>query len=376
MFAHRDNQIGNQQTFSDVSLNRFGLHIHTADKLHLADHTGSFFLPVEDIDNFIIGSINRIIDHRIGSFSFGVQFCFRLSITFSSEYGSACMIFIQLKQPVYRIRCVILACIIHEIEDHEVILALAIAHTTTELLCIEHLGHCRSCHKQNLGLRAVPAFIEKVAGTKHFDISACKLGKLLISLGGFHAAGYRKCVDSGILEQLCNLFCMLDRCAENDGTLIFYIGKPCINNEFITFGNKDLIIEITDIVLYAVETHLCHIDIRMNSDTTDRDKCANFHSSLNIQLVCRILENFKNVGIIGTFGCCCKSERKLGLEICKNLLICIGRSMMCLVDDNIIKIVISEQLEIQSDTLNASADNMGIGIFYTVCEFADRYGFP
>ena len=114
----------------------------------------------------------------------------------------------------------------------------------------------------------------------------------------------------------------------------------------------------------------------MNSDTTNRDECANFYGSLDIQLVGCVLEDFENIGIIGAFGRRGKPKRKLRLEIGKNLLICISRGMVSLVDDNIIKIGISEQLEMQSDTLNASADNMGIGIFYTICEFADGHGFP
>ena len=169
---------------------------------------------------------------------------------------------------------------------------------------------------------------------------------------------------------------MLDRCAENDGTLIFYIGKPCIDNKFIAFGNEDLIVKVADIILYAIESHFCHIDIRMNSNATHGNECANFNSGLDIQFVSRVLEDFKNVGVVSTFGRSCKSKCKLRLEIGKNLLICICGSVMTFVDDDIIKSVITEQLKIQCNTLNASADNMGIGIFYTICEFADGHGFP
>ena len=96
----------------------------------------------------------------------------------------------------------------------------------------------------------------------------------------------------------------------------------------------------------------------MNTNATNGNERANLHSGLNVQLVRRVFEDFKNIGIIRTFGGRGKSKRKLGFEIGKYLLVCIGRGMMCLVDNYVIKIVILEQFKVQCNTLNASTNNV------------------
>lgn len=56
---------------------------------------------------------------------------------------------------------------VYEVDDKQVILARTTARTTTKLLHIDSFGHRWPCHKQNGGMRAVPAFVQQIAGAQY-----------------------------------------------------------------------------------------------------------------------------------------------------------------------------------------------------------------
>ena len=78
------------------------------------------------------------------------------------------MIVFQAKQAVHGIGRVVLVCVVHKVEHHEIFLAFAEPHSPAQLLQIEHLRHGRSRHEQHFRLGAIPALVQKVAGAQDF----------------------------------------------------------------------------------------------------------------------------------------------------------------------------------------------------------------
>ena len=139
VLAHGHDQIRHKLALPDVPLNGLGLHIHPAHIFHLGDHPGSLFLPVEDVHQLIIGGVHRIIDHGVRLLSLAIQIGLRLALAFLANHGAARMILLQLEQPVQRVGHIILAGVVHEVKNHQMILALCRAHPAAKLLRIQHL---------------------------------------------------------------------------------------------------------------------------------------------------------------------------------------------------------------------------------------------
>ena len=118
MLAHGYDQIRHQFSLTHIALNGLGLHIHPAHELHLRNHPGSFFLPVEDIHQLVISGIHGIVDNRVRLFALAVQIIFRLALALLADHRAARMILVQLKQAVQRIGHIVLAGIVHEVEHH------------------------------------------------------------------------------------------------------------------------------------------------------------------------------------------------------------------------------------------------------------------
>lgn len=164
---------------------------------------------------------------------------------------------------------------------------------------------------------------------------------------------------------------MLHGGAEHDGALVLHIVQPGIHNELVALGHADFHVQIADVVLDAVEAHLSHVDVGMDSDATDRYQGPNLHGRLNVQLVRRILEDLQDVDVIRTFRRSGQPKGELRLEIGQNLLICICGCVMGLVDDQVIIVILPELIQIQSDALDAAAHHVVVGLLEVVCIFAD-----
>ena len=109
----------------------------------------------------------------------------------------------------------------------------------------------------------------------------------------------------------------------------------------------------------------------MYADTAHRHKIAYLNGCLYIQLVFGILEYFNDILIICTLGSSGKSQRELRLEICKNLLICIGRSVMSFIYNKILELVLTKHFEVQRNILDTSADDKSIFFLYGIAELAN-----
>ena len=169
---------------------------------------------------------------------------------------------------------------------------------------------------------------------------------------------------------------MLDACTENYSTLLAAILHKSIGDKRIAFGDEYLAFKVTDIILHAVETHLGQINVCMYAYAAHRDKLAYLHGGLNVQLMRCVFEYVKNIFIICTLGSCSKSQRKFRLEICEHFLICIGRSVVCFVDDKVVKIVGFEAVKIECNALYASAEDISVRLLNRINISADIDGFP
>ena len=173
------------------------------------------------------------------------------------------------------------------------------------------------------------------------------------------------------MEERRDLLRVPDRGAEDDRALILDIIEPGIDDELVPLRHADANVQIADIVLHAVEAHLRHIDVRMNADTAHVDKRADLHRPLNVQAVRRVLENFEDVGVVRAFGRRREAENKLRFEIGQDLLIGLRRGVVRLVDDDIVERVLFELVQIQSDALNAPADDLRIPLLDIICKLTD-----
>ena len=137
--------------------------------------------------------------------------------------------------------------------------------------------------------------------------------------------------------------------AEHDRAFIPNILQPSINDQPISFRNIDFALQIADVVLHAVESHLGQINIGMDADAADRYQFSNFYSGPDIEFVGSIFENVENdFVIICALRCGSQAESERWLEIGQNLLVCIRRGMMRFIDNEIVKTVILELLQVQS----------------------------
>lgn len=103
---------------------------------------------------------------------------------------------------------------------------------------------------------------------------------------------------------------MFDTGTKKHGAFVADIFHKCIYNQRIPFRHIDLAFQIADIVLHAVESHLCQINVCMNTDAAYRYQFPDLNRCLNIQTVRGILENVKNILIVGAFRRCSQTECK------------------------------------------------------------------
>ena len=139
MLAHGHDQIRHQLSFPHITLDGLGLHIHSAYKLHLRNHPGGLFLPVEDIDQLVIGGIHGIVDDRVRLLAFAIQIVLCLALPLLANHRAARVVLVQFEQAVQRIGHIVLAGIIHEIENHQIIFVFRRAHAAAKLLRVQHL---------------------------------------------------------------------------------------------------------------------------------------------------------------------------------------------------------------------------------------------
>ena len=374
--AHGHNQVGHELPFPQVALDGLGLHVHPANKFHLGDHAGGFFLPIEEVDEFIIQRIHRPVDEGVGPFAAGVEPFLGGFLPFWSHNEGAGLVVFQAKETVHGIGHVVLAGVVDEVEHHEAFFPRRQAHAAAQLLGIEHFGHGRPRHEEHLGGRAVPAFVEQVAGAQHFKAARFEPRQQLAALAGFACPRHRRCGNTRLMEPFGNLLGMLDGGAENDGAFVADIAQPGVNDELVALGHINLALQVANVVLNAVEPHLGQVDVGVNANAAHRHQLANLDGGLNVELVGGVFENVENVGVVGALRRGGQAQGEGRGEIGEHLLVGVCGSMMGLVDDDVAKVVRPKMLQIQGHALNAAADNEGIVLFCALNIAAHRHLGP
>ena len=114
----------------------------------------------------------------------------------------------------------------------------------------------------------------------------------------------------------------------------------------------------------------------MDADAANRNQRADLYGGLDIQLVGGILEDLQDIYVVRPLRRGGEPQRELRLEIGQNLLICICGGVVRLVDDQIVKSVLPELIQIESHALDAAAHHMGVRLFEIVRELTDSHLRP
>lgn len=374
--AHGHNEVGHELPFPQVALDGLGLHVHPANKFHLGDHAGGFFLPVEEVDEFIIQRIHRPVDEGVGPFAAGVESFLGGFLPLWGDDEGARLVIFQAKEAVHGIGHVVLAGVVDEIEHHEAFFPRRQAHAAAQLLGIEHFGHGWPRHEEHLGGWAVPTFVEQVASAQHLEAARFEPRQQLAALAGLACPGHRRCSNARLVEPFGNLLGMLDGGAENDGAFVADIAQPGVDNELVALGHVNLALQVANVVLNAVEPHLGQVDVGVNANAAHRHKLANFDGGLNVELMGGVFENIENVGVVGALRCGGQAQGEGRGEIGEHLLVGVGSGMMGLVDDEVAEVVRLKMLQIQGHALNAAADDEGVVLFCALNIAAHRHLGP
>ena len=268
---------------------------------------------------------------------------------------------------MHGVRHIVLAGIVHEVKHHQALLAGGQPHSAAQLLGIEYSGHGRTGHEQHLGSRAVPTFVEQIAGTQHLDLALFKPGQHLPAVTGFDLTGHGLGCHTGIAKPPSDLLGVFNRSTEDNSPLVLHILQPGVHNELVALRHIDLALQIPDVVLDAVVSHLGQVDVGMDADAPHRHQLADLHSGLNVQLVGGVLEDIQNVLVVGPLRRSGQSQGKFRRKVGQHLLVCIGGGMMSFVHNDVTKVIRPEPLQVQRHALNTAADHKGICLLHILC---------
>ena len=99
--------------------------------------------------------------------------------------------------------------VVYKVNHQQILFARAAACTTTKLLQINRFGHGRARHEQHRGMRAVPAFVQKVAGAENIG----RAGFIVLQdfFPNLNTIPPGNCFrfHTVVPQQLCNFGCMV-----------------------------------------------------------------------------------------------------------------------------------------------------------------------
>ena len=147
-----------------ISLNRFALDIYHLREGDLRKHPLRLFLPIKQIDCFISGHVDRIIYKHLWLLPLPEHIHIHLHAVLGAQYQAARHVFGNAEDSMDRAGHIEHIGVVHEIENHQKIFARGFPHPAPELLDIDGLRHGWPRHKENLGVRRIPAFIQKITG--------------------------------------------------------------------------------------------------------------------------------------------------------------------------------------------------------------------
>ena len=139
MLANRHLHVGDDLPVPDVSLNRFALDIYHLREGDLRKHPFRLFLPVEKVDCFIPGHVDRIIYQHLGLLPLPEHVHIHLHAVLGAQYQPARHIFGNTEDSMDRAGHIEHIGVVHEIENHQEIFARGFPHPAPELLDIDGL---------------------------------------------------------------------------------------------------------------------------------------------------------------------------------------------------------------------------------------------
>ena len=193
----------------NVALHRLGLHIHHPDELDLRDHILDAVLPVEKVDDLIVGHIDWHIQPRFRLFALKQHILIQLALVLRCQHIRHRLIFRNVQHPVQAVGHIEHISVVHKVNHQQILFARTAACTTAKLLQIDCFGHGRACHKQHRGMRAVPAFVQKVAGAE--NIGGAGFIVLQDFFPNLHTIPPGNCfrLHTVVPQQHCNFGCMV-----------------------------------------------------------------------------------------------------------------------------------------------------------------------
>ena len=115
----------------------------------------------------------------------------------------------------------------------------------------------------------------------------------------------------------------------------------------------------------------------MYADTPHRHQLTDFYSCLDIQLMGCIFEDIQNhLVIVGALRRSSQSQSKGRFEVGQHLLVCVCRSMVGFIHDEVIKGIVFKSIQVQRHTLHVAADHVGVRLFYALHITPNGYTGP
>ena len=150
------------------------------------------------------------------------------------------------------------------------------------------------------------------------------------------------------MEPPGDLLGVLDGGAEDDRPLVLHVLEPGIHDELVPLRHIDFALQISDVVLDAVEPHFGQVDVGVDADAPHRHQLADLHGGLDVQLVGGVFENIQDVLVVGPLRCGGQAQGKFRREVGQDLLVCIGGGVVGLVHDDVAEVIRLEPLQVQA----------------------------
>ena len=186
-------------------------------------------------------------------------------------------------------------------------------------------------------MRTIPPFIEKVASTKNINVPGFIGAENSFPLLNAISARDSFCVDTRIAQQLGNVGSVIYAGTKYDSLLAFNIVYVGVDDKIIPLWNEQLTLQILRVILDTVDSDIGKVNIGFDANTTDGGKDTSFYSGFKIHFVSDILEKLKHVFAITALGRSRQAEDKLGMEVSKDFLVGICRSVMTFIYDDVVK---------------------------------------
>ena len=107
------------------------------------------------------------IQPRLRLFTLEQHILIQLALVLRCQHIRHGLVFCNVQYPVQAVGHIKHISVVHKVNHQQILFARTAACATAKLLQIDCFGHGRARHEQHRGMRAVPAFVQKVTGAKN-----------------------------------------------------------------------------------------------------------------------------------------------------------------------------------------------------------------